>query len=646
MAAIELGPHERNEQQPWIERADLARIALAASAAAATWFHVWQPMARMDVLAVAALLGCGWPIWREALEALLERRMTMELSMTIAIGAAAAIGELFTALVIVLFVLVAEVLESLTVGRGRKAIRQLVDLLPRSAIVRRGGSEQEVAADDLKSGDIIVVKPGARIPIDGIVVAGHSFVDQATITGESMPVEKLPSAQVFAGTVNQSGALEVRTVGVGRDTAFGRIIEAVERAEHSRAPIEKTADRLAGYLVYFALACAAFTFVITRDARATISVVIVAGACGIAAGTPLAILGAIGRAARMGSIIKGGLYLEALGRVHVVVLDKTGTLTLGEPRVTGVVAQPGFSERDVLEAAAIAEKRSEHPLAKAILQRASAAQVSDAEPDTFHYQPGLGISCLQGGREILVGNRALFADHSVEVGAIEPPAGASAEVLVGSAGRVIGAIHLSDVLRPEAKEAVRRLRALGLRTVLLTGDARAVALAVGADLQVDEVRGELLPEQKRAHVEELQRGGEAVAMVGDGVNDAPALAQAAVGVAMGSGTAVAMESADVVLIGNDLGKFVDTVEIARRCRKVISQNFVGTLVVDGLGVGLAAFGLLDPLLAAFIHVASELAFILNSTRLLPRRGGVRPGLEPEVSRLPAGDDPRRAAQPV
>jgi Cd2+/Zn2+-exporting ATPase/Cu+-exporting ATPase len=622
MVASELAPHERTEHHGGHDgsgRADLLRIALAACAAAATWFHLWQPIARVDVLAIAALVGCGWPIWREAIEALLERRMTMELSMTIAIGAAAAIGELFTALVIVLFVLVAELLEGLTVGRGRKAIRQLVDLLPRSAVVRRNGSEQEVAADDLQPGDLIVIKPGARIPVDGTVVAGHSFVDQATITGESMPVEKLPSAQVFAGTVNQSGALEVRTIGVGRDTAFGRIIEAVERAEQSRAPIEKTADRLAGVLVYCALACAVFTFLATRDARATISVIIVAGACGIAAGTPLAILGAIGRAARMGAIVKGGLYLEVLGRARVVVLDKTGTLTLGEPRVTQVVAQPGFSEREVLEAAAIAERRSEHPLANAILQCARAAQVPDVQPETFHYQPGLGISCLQGGREILVGNRALFERHSVDVGALESPAGGSAEVLVGSAGRAIGVIHLSDVLRPESKDAVRRLRALGLRTVLLTGDARSVALAVGAQLQIDEVHAGLMPEQKRAHVEELQRGGETVAMVGDGVNDAPALVQAAVGVAMGSGTAVAMESADVVLIGNDLGKFVDTIEIARRCRRVIAQNFAGTLVVDGLGVGLAAFGLLDPLLAAFIHVASELAFILNATRLLPGR---------------------------
>jgi Cd2+/Zn2+-exporting ATPase/Cu+-exporting ATPase len=335
---------EQAEEQDGLERSDVVRIALAACAATLTWFHVWQPIPRVDVLAVAALLFCGWPIWREALEALLKRRMTMELSMTIAIGAAAAIGELFTALVIVLFVLAAEVLEGLTVGRGRKAIQQLVELLPRSAVVRRDGSEQEVAAGELRVGEVIVVKPGARVPVDGVVVGGHSFVDQAAITGESMPVEKLPSAQVFAGTVNGSGALDVRTTGIGRDTAFGRIIEAVERAEHSRAPIVKTADRLAGYLVYFALACALFTFLVTRDAKATISVVIVAGACGIAAGTPLAILGAIGRAARMGSIVKGGLYLEALGRVRTVVFDKTGTLTLGEPRVTRVLALPGCGE--------------------------------------------------------------------------------------------------------------------------------------------------------------------------------------------------------------------------------------------------------------------------------------------------------------
>jgi len=617
-------PHD-DEDHRGLDRWDVIRIGLVALVAVLTWFHVWQPVSRFDVLAIAGLLIGGWPIWREALEALLKHRMTMELSMTIAIGAAAVIGEFFTALVIVLFVLVAEVLEGLTVGRGRKAIKQLVDLLPRVALVRRGGVERQVSADELRVGEIILVKPGARIPIDGIVAGGHSFVDQATITGESMPVEKVAGEQVFAGTINQSGALEIRTTGIGRDTAFGRIIEAVERAEQSRAPIEKTADRLAGYLVYFALACAGFTFLVTRDARATISVIIVAGACGIAAGTPLAILGGIGRAARLGSIIKGGVYLEALGRVQTVVLDKTGTLTLGKPEVAQVLPVPGATVVEVLETAAIAEKRSEHPLASAILRRAAAEMLHAGEPDKFNYQPGLGIIASRGGAQILVGNRALLAGHGVDATSLAQPTEGQTEVLVARSGQAIGAIRLSDVLRPEARAALRAIRELGLRTVLLTGDSLLVAQAVGNQLEVDEMRAELMPVQKQQYVEALQRDGQMVAMIGDGVNDAPALAQATVGVAMGSGTAVAMESADVVLIGSDLGKFVETVRIARRCKRIIWQNFAGTLVVDGLGVALAAAGLLNPLLAAFTHVASELIFILNSTRLLPRTQDVPVG---------------------
>jgi P-type E1-E2 ATPase len=279
------------------------------------------------------------------MEAVLQRRMTMELSMTIALVAALVIGESFTALVIVLFVLIVEVLEHLTVGRGRGAIRDLLDFLPRQVTVRRGDTIEDVRAATLGVNDVVIVKPGSRIPVDGAVIAGHSFVDQATITGESMPVEKMPGTSVYAGTINQSGVLEVRTRALGRETAFGKILDAVERAEASRAPIQKLADRLAGYLVYFALGAAALTFLITRDARSTISVVIVAGACGIAAGTPLAILGAIGQAARRGAIIKGGRYLEVLAKVDTVVFDKTGTLTFGAPEVTQIVPAARRSRR-------------------------------------------------------------------------------------------------------------------------------------------------------------------------------------------------------------------------------------------------------------------------------------------------------------
>lgn len=607
---------EQQEERSF-DRADLIRIALVALVATATWFRLWQPIPRLDLIAIAGLLAGGWPIWREALQAVVRRRMTMELSMTIAIAAAATIGELFTALVIVLFVLVAEVLEGMTVGRGRAAIKRLVDMLPRSAIVRRDGIEREVPAESLRAGEFIVVKPGSRIPTDGEVVDGQSFVDEASISGESMPVEKVAGTRVFAGTINQSGALDVRVTGVGRDTVFGQIIEAVERAERSRAPIEKTADRLAGYLVYFALACAAFTFVVTRDARATISVIIVAGACGIAAGTPLAVLGGIGRAARMGSIVKGGIYLEALSRVDTIVLDKTGTVTLGNPEVIAVLPSAGVSRKELLEAAAVAERRSEHPLAKAILRRAEAEGFNSGEPERFEYRPGMGVVAAHASREIVVGSRALLARRGIE-GSIELPPPGQSDVVVAAGGRLLGALRVSDVLRPEAKRVVRDLQRMGLRLVLLTGDSAAVANDVAHKLGIGEVGAELLPEQKLARIVALEREGRAVAMVGDGVNDAPALARATVGIAMGSGTDVAMESADVVLLGSDLGKLVDTMRLARRCRAIIGQNFGGTLVVDVIGVALAAFGVLNPLLAAFIHVSSELAFILNSTRLLPR----------------------------
>src|SRR6266849_5245706 len=303
------------------------RMGLVALAAAAVWFRVWEPYRSISVIGALGLAIGGWPIFRKAFENLIDRRMTMELSMTIAIVAAAAIGEFFTALVITLFVLVAEVLEGLTVGRGRKAIRDLLEFLPREVSVRRAGSISSVSAEELSLGDAILVAPGGRIPVDGAVLSGHSFVDESRITGESMPVEKTAGTQVFAGSINQSGALEVAAERIGRDTSYGKIIEAVERAEKSLAPVQRLADRMAGYLVYFALGAAALTFLITRDMRSTISVIIVAGACGIAAGTPLAILGGIGRSARLGAIIKGGVHLETLGHVNTVVLDKTGTLT-------------------------------------------------------------------------------------------------------------------------------------------------------------------------------------------------------------------------------------------------------------------------------------------------------------------------------
>ena len=359
------------------------------------------------------------------------------------------------------------------------------------------------------------------------------------------------------------------------------------------------------------------TFLVTRNVNATISVIIVAGACGIAAGTPLAILGAIGRSARQGAIIKGGLYLEILGTVDTIVLDKTGTLTLGNPKVSSVNPCPGVTPEAVVEAAAIAERPSEHPLAKAILEKAGELSLCVTEPERFDYVPGQGILCSVGGEQVIVGNRGFLALQRIDTACLAPAPDHSSEVLVARSGRLLGSLQSADALRAESVQAVAELRKMGLRTILLTGDTAAIALAVGKQLGIDQVEAELLPDDKLARIKALMAMGKKVAMIGDGINDAPALTQASVGVAMGSGTDVARESADVVLLGNNLVKFVETLRVARRCRRIIWFNFAGTLLVDSVGVGLASFGMLNPLLAAFIHVSSELVFILNSARLVP-----------------------------
>ncbi len=600
-------------------RVEAARIIVVALAAAAVWFHIWEPFRSISLIGILGVLIGGWPIFKEAAENAAARRMTMELSMSIAIIAAAGIFQFFTALVITLFVLVAEVLERMTVSRGRRAIRELMDFLPRSVMVRGTAGLRETSAEELRVGDSVLVNPGGLVAIDGTVISGHSFVDQARITGESMPVEKAPGAIVYAGTINQSGALEIRVERIGRDTSYGRIIEAVEHAERWRAPVQQLADRLAGYLVYFALAAAAITFIITQDARSTISVIIVAGACGIAAGTPLAILGGIGRSAHLGAIIKGGLYLETLGTVDTVVLDKTGTLTFGLTQVQTVFPVTGISELEVLDAAASAEVRSEHPLGKAIIRFAKEKNRSLREPERFDYAPGRGITARVEGVTILVGNRRLLSDHSIEVPCNFAASGdTSSELFVARDGHLLGAIVIVDIVRPEAKRAIEALNRMGIRTVLLTGDTKSVAEMVAAELRIGEVEADLLPEIKLARIKSLVATGRVVAMVGDGINDAPALAEASVGVAMGSGTDVARESADIVLLGNDLLKFTETLAIARWTRRIIWWNFVGTIGVDMIGIALASVGLLSPTLAAFIHVASEMTFILNSARLLPR----------------------------
>lgn len=600
-----------------IDRGDLTRTLFVAACTLAVALGATWPWPQVPVIAIVGLvLGC-WPILKESFEDIRERRMSMELSMLIAIAAAAAIGEWVTALLITTFVLAAEILEDLAMDRGRDALTDLMAFLPDTVQVRQGGDTIPVPLDEVEPGQIVVVAPGGRIPVDGVVTAGNSTADQSRITGESLPVAISAGSEVFAGSINQIGAVELRAEHVGAQSSYGRIVTAVRQAQESEPPVQRLADRLASWLIYLALAGAVITYIITRDITSTIAVVVVAGACGVVAGTPLAVLAAIARAARSGAFIKDGAHLEALSTIDTVVFDKTGTLTTGTPAVTQVYTAQGVSDDDLLSLTAAAESYSEHPLGQALVTHTRAQGLAVPSAEDFSYQPGLGVTATAGGRAIAAGSSRLVTDAPDHI----EGQGTATAVHVSFDDTYAGTILLADTIRDSAQQAVADLHKRGLRTLIITGDQDATARAVATELGIHDVRAGLLPDQKLTAIEAEREAGHQLAMVGDGVNDAPALARADVGIAMGSGTAIARESADIVLISSDLDDLTHTVNVAKRARRIVMFNFAGTIAVDLIGIGLAAFGLLSPVAAALIHVGSETAFILNSARLIPGRRG-------------------------
>lgn len=630
-----------------IEWADVVRIAVVGLAALGAWIAGAAGTPGWAVGAVGAVVlavGC-WPLLVEAAEDLRERRMSMELSMLLAIVAAAVIGEWVTALAVTVFALCAEVLEELSMDRGRDALTDLMSFLPQTARVvgapeaaesaesSQSSGVTEVPLDEVRPGQVIALSPGGRVPVDGVVRTGRADVDQSRITGEALPVQVGPGDRVPAGSITR-GALELEVERVGEDSSYGRIVAAVRHAQSSRAPVQRLADRLAARIVYLALAAALVTFLVTRDVRATISVIIVAGACGVAAGTPLAVLAAIARAARCGAFVKDGTHLEQLSAVDTVVMDKTGTLTVGEPRVVSVRPTEAVAgEDEVLALAAAAEWNSEHPIGRAIYNEAAVRDLTVPVPGDVAYSPGAGVSAHVEGRRITVGRcRGQESRAERDTPGCEDEAALSAEsdpeapsatsvVEVRADEQLLGTIALADRLRQGAATAVRDLGDMGLEVLMLTGDSAASARHVAGllGLTEEQVRADLLPTDKEEVIDSLRRAGKRVAMVGDGVNDAPALGPADVGIAMGTGTDVAREAGDVVLVGSAPADLVETVRVARRARRIIMVNFVGTVVVDVVGMVAAGLGLLGPVAAALVHVVSESAFILNSARLVPRR---------------------------
>ena len=539
--------------------------------------------------------------------------------------------------VVITLVVLGRWLEARARGRTSEAIRRLVSLAPRTARIVRAGAEVDVPTAEVHVGDFVRIRPGERIPVDGVVTEGASTIDESMLTGESLPVEKAPESKVYAGTVNRTGSFIFRAARVGSETALSRIVALVAEAQGSRAPIQRLADRVAAIFVPVVLGIAGLTFLAwwafgpepagLFALTNAVAVLVIACPCAMGLATPTAIMVATGRGAERGILVRSATALELLERVDTVVFDKTGTLTVGRPEVTDVVALPPMSEDDIVALAAAAEQGSEHPLGEAIVASAKARGLALTPITKFTTVPGQGIDAMAPDGRVLLGNRALMDARGVDVRALVPRAQAFATegktaVYLALGGRALGLLAAADVLKPEAPEAVAALKRRGLDVIVLTGDTRPTAEAVARRAGADKVLAEILPEDKAREIARLESQGHRLAMVGDGINDAPALAQADVGIAMGSGTDVAIEAADVTLVRGDLHGVVGAIDLSRRTISVIKQNLVWAFGYNVVLIPVAAgllyplWGvLLSPILAGAAMAFSSVSVVTNSLRL-------------------------------
>ena len=554
-------------------------------------------------------------------------KISSALLICIAMFAAIAIGDLFAAGEVVFIMAIGALLEEATTDRAKKGLKKLISLAPEKGRRLRDGKEEMIPAEEIRQGDLLRILPGERIPVDGIIVSGETSVDQSVMTGESLPVDKGPGEEVYCGTINRFGSIDISATKVGENSSLQKLIRMVQEAEDKQAPMQRIADKVASWLVPVALLIAICSYVFTGNIVTAVTVLVVFCPCALVLATPTAIMAAIGQATKHGVIIKSGEALEKMGRVDTIAFDKTGTLTYGRLDVSDTISfDETISETDLLSLAASAEAKSEHPLGKAITAYAKAKEIPLMEADAFRMTAGRGISAEVNGRRLLCGNEKFLAENGVSIGGDVPAvlerlrAQGKASVLAAEGVKCIGVIALSDVLRPEAKNMVSRLSDMHTRTVLLTGDHQKTADYFAGQVGISQVRAELLPEEKVRNIEKLQRENHKVCMIGDGINDAPALKTADVSVAMGSmGSDIAIDAAEVALMSDDISKIPYLKRLSNATVKTIKASITLSMCINFAAIVLSLMEVLTPTTGALVHNAGSCFVVLIAALLYDRK---------------------------